>query len=109
MTVGEFSAWAFMPYGVAYNSTYPLLIHELGHSFGLCDTYENSPEMAVSNCSDVHASASSAADQPFSIMQSWRVFYLTPDDRDGIVALFQRFAGGLSRDGDSQRRPSSSL
>lgn len=111
MTVGEFSEWARIPYGVAFNSTYPLILHELGHSFGLCDTYQNSSDAGISNCSDEHASVSSAERQPFSIMQSWRVFYLTPDDRDGIRALFRRFADDRSRfgpdpaPGDLQRQP----
>jgi hypothetical protein len=96
MTIGEFSMWAHLPYGAVYSSTYSLLIHELGHSFGLCDTYENSPQSGPPNCSREHASTLSAETQPFSVMQSWRLFYLTPDDRDGIVNLFDRFADPLA-------------
>lgn len=97
MTIRDFSIWAHVPYGAVYGSTYSLIIHELGHSFGLCDTYENSPENGPSNCSNAHASTSSAETQPFSVMQSWRLFYLTPDDRDGIIDLFDRFAHGATR------------
>lgn len=91
MTVGDFSRWGRVPYGMAYACTYAALLHELGHSFGLCDTYENSPETGSSNCSDHYASTPSVDGQPFSVMKSSRMFYLTPDDKDGIVRLFNRF------------------
>ncbi len=65
-------------------STYRILIHEFGHSFGLCDTYAAQIEQ---QCDPAFRSA----EQPTSVMKDSMYFYLTDDDRAGVAALFARF------------------
>ena len=65
-------------------STYPSLIHELGHSFGLCDTYDATIK---DQCDPAYSSPS----QPSSVMKDSTYFYLTPDDVTAIKRLFERF------------------
>ncbi len=80
----DFSLHAQLDYRSVFWSTYPSLIHELGHSFGLCDTYEAKLKDA---CDPNYSSAL----QPESVMKDSSFFYLTDDDVTGIQRLFLRF------------------
>jgi hypothetical protein len=69
-------------------SSYAQIIHELGHAFGLCDTYQNGYE----TCDPHFLTAPTASGQPDSVMKSANdYFYLTRDDVNGIRALFETF------------------
>jgi hypothetical protein len=83
-TVQNFAKTQNLDPSTVFWSTYPSLIHELGHSFGLCDTYE----AAVKDQCD---QAYSSAVQPSSVMKDSTYFYLTPDDATAIQRLFARF------------------
>lgn len=83
-TVFGFSQEQSLDSNQVFWSTYPSLIHELGHSFGLCDTYE-APEK--DQCDPAYSSAT----HPSSVMKESNFFYLTPDDVTAIQHLFQRF------------------
>ena len=80
-TVQAFAAAQHLEYTAVFWSTYRLLIHEIGHSFGLCDTY---PSQVHVHCDPAFMSA----DQPSSVMYDSNYFYLTQDDVTGIKALF---------------------
>ncbi len=67
---------------VIFASTYPTLIHELGHAFGLCDTYAG-----ATNCEQFSVPLAS---QPPSVMSSDGYFYLTTDDIAGIRAFMAK-------------------
>jgi hypothetical protein len=83
-TVQAFAATQRLDYTAVFWSTYRLLIHEIGHSFGLCDTY---PSQVHVHCDPAFMSA----DQPSSVMYDSNYFYLTQDDITGIKALFARY------------------
>ncbi|MGZ3733330.1 MAG: hypothetical protein ACXVC0_00140 [Bdellovibrionota bacterium] len=83
-TVFGFSQAQSLDSNEVFWSTYPSLIHELGHSFGLCDTYEATEK-------DQCDPAFSSATHPSSVMKESNFFYLTPDDVTAIQRLFQRF------------------
>jgi hypothetical protein len=83
-TVQNFAKTQNLDPSTVFWSTYPSLIHELGHSFGLCDTYE-------ATIKDQCDPAFSSATQPSSVMKDSTYFYLTPDDVTAIQHLFARF------------------
>ena len=83
-TVLALSASRSLDYFAVYNTTYRALIHELGHSFGLCDTYA---EQIHVNCDPARMSV----EQPSSVMHDSTYFYLMPDDLAGLKVLFTRF------------------
>ena len=89
LTVGSFAEWASAPKAEVLFSSYPALIHEFGHAFGLCDT-DNNPQDY--DCDPNHVSVASPFDQPPSVMASDGYFYLTPDDIAGVRAVFHRFS-----------------
>ncbi len=76
--------WGEQSAAMVYNSSYPFLLHELGHSFGLCDTYD-----VTLNCDPRYVS--NWYSQPPSVMAADNFFYLTNDDISGIQHLFFRF------------------
>ncbi|HLE10515.1 MAG: hypothetical protein A2504_14375 [Bdellovibrionales bacterium RIFOXYD12_FULL_39_22] len=65
-------------------STYRVLLHELGHSFGLGDTY--TPEIDKSGDREFRSEK-----HPSSMMNDSNYFYITDDDKDGIKSLILRF------------------
>jgi hypothetical protein len=83
-TVQGFAKAQGLDPNVVFWSTYPSLIHEIGHAFGLCDTYE-------ATIKDQCDPAFSSATQPSSVMKDSTYFYLTPDDVTAIQHLFARF------------------
>jgi len=83
-TVQAFAKASTLDPNAVFWSTYPSLIHELGHSFGLCDTYE-------APMKDQCDPAYSTPEQPSSVMKDSTYFYLTTDDTTAIQRLFQRF------------------
>jgi hypothetical protein len=84
MTIAEFSATRKIDWLAVYYSTYKMLIHEFGHSFGLCDAHN-------AQVNDSCDSKFSSRDQPPSIMRDAKFFYLTGDDIIGIKRLFARY------------------
>lgn len=64
-------------------STYRVLLHELGHSFGLCDTIESQ----LGRCD--HGFLTDQRKN--SVMSDSWYMSLTSDDREGILQLFRRF------------------
>lgn len=79
----EFSSKYNVNYQSVYLSTYKMLLHEVGHAFGLCDTEES----LFRYCDTRHRSHN----RPPAIMNNADFFYLTPDDKMGIRAVFKRF------------------
>lgn len=90
MTVQTFATSRNLDYVSVFWSTYRALIHELGHSFGLCDTY-------IATMKDRCDPNFSSVDQPSSVMKDSNYFYLTDDDKEGIQRLFLRFQNVLGR------------
>ncbi len=66
-----------------FYNTYSDLFHEIGHAFGLCDTWKPN----VKYCDPAH----STPVQPDSAMFSATYFHLTEDDRQAINSIFERF------------------
>jgi hypothetical protein len=83
-TVPAFSASRKLDESEVFWSTFPSLLHELGHSFGLCDTYDATvkDQCDPKFSSDAH---------PSSVMKDSNYLYLTADDITAIRALFKRF------------------
>ncbi len=81
--------WANVSTPYVHFSSYPALIHEFGHAFGLCDTDDNPQDY---DCDPNHVSVASPVDQPLSVMASDGYFYLAPDDIAGVRAVFHRFS-----------------
>jgi hypothetical protein len=73
-----------VPWWDLYNSTYVTLIHELGHSFGLCDTYDGEFE---EQCDPRHR----LEERPDSVMKTSTWLTLRTDDVEGIRALVERY------------------
>lgn len=65
-------------------STLPVLIHEIGHTFGLCDTYWGTPQK---ECDP--ALQSKDKEQPSSVMSGVYAFFLTPDDIEGVNRAYE--------------------
>jgi hypothetical protein len=86
MTTRDFAILANVD-DVLTSSTYPVLIHELGHAFGLCDTND---EDFLDHCDLQWVSSSES--QPDSVMKTASFLYLTSDDIEGIQSLVRRFA-----------------
>lgn len=77
---------------VVASSTYPVLLHEIGHGFGLCDTDNDSDidhERFVQTCDMAYVSSKEM--QPESIMKRLNFFYLTDDDQQGVTEVVKRF------------------
>ena len=72
-------------YGPMFWTSYRVLLHEMGHAFGLCDTLES---IAHDHCDRAYLTPIFKN----SVMSDSNFLSLTDDDRDGIVALFRRFA-----------------
>lgn len=83
MSVGDFSGKYRVHYQRVYLSSYKMLLHEIGHAFGLCDT-----EDSLSKYCDVKFRTK--VHQP-AIMKNADFFYLTEDDKAGLAALIKRF------------------
>jgi hypothetical protein len=71
---------------VSFNSSFNILLHEIGHAFGLCDMYL--PAMTES-CDMNHVSHPINAYS--SIMREGGQLSLQQDDRDGVKSLFERY------------------
>jgi hypothetical protein len=84
MTAQQFTDFLGGDYYAVFWSTYRLLIHETGHSFGLCDTYDSQVQK---RCDPAFRTPT----QPSSVMKDSNYFYLTDDDVAGIQALFRRY------------------
>ncbi len=65
------------------DSTLSILLHELGHSLGLCHTYD------ISHCSKGNMLDVPAVQQPSSLMKSGDYLNLTADDTAGVMRLFE--------------------
>jgi hypothetical protein len=92
MDVEGYSKTSGYEYYRVYVSTYVMLIHEVGHAFGLCDTYGDAFDK---RCSKNHRSSRDVASQPVSVMSSSEIFYLTEDDLGGLEMLYY-IAKGIS-------------
>lgn len=68
---------------IAIMESYPILIHEMGHAFGLCDTYKGPHP----NCDPARSYGGAHSD---SVMMSSLYFHLLPDDIAGIRTLFRQ-------------------
>jgi len=84
---------------VVYWSTYRILIHELGHAFGLCDTKEN--ETAFAECDKAWKSEI----QPPSVMRETSYFYLLPDDVKGVNMVKQYLSFKLDHSKSAHTKP----
>ena len=84
-TLIEFSEKIGISPEQAHINTYSILFHEFGHAFGLCDT-----NAAMKDCDPEHSSGD-GNHQPSSVMRNAAFLYLTPDDRDGLSRLYQRY------------------
>lgn len=67
-----------------YMSIFHLLVHEVGHAFGLCDTYEDRNE-------DLCDKEYTTRTHNESVMKDCTQSYLTKEDVEGITSLFLRF------------------
>lgn len=75
-------------------STLPVLIHEIGHTFGLCDTYWGTPQKECDpelQGTGLHGPGPGphGRDQPSSVMSGVYAFFLTPDDIEGVNQAFR--------------------
>jgi hypothetical protein len=66
----------------AYYTSYKTIIHEVGHSFGLCDTLN-----PKNNCDSRYLTSR----QPKSVMKNSTFMYLTSDDIKGIRSVYKRY------------------
>jgi hypothetical protein len=71
---------------VSFNSSFNILLHEMGHAFGLCDMYQ--PALSES-CDMNHVS--NPIQPSGSLMMEGGQMHLEQDDRDGIKSLFVRY------------------
>jgi hypothetical protein len=71
---------------VSFNSSFNILLHEMGHAFGLCDMYQ--PAMSES-CDMRHVSM--PINSSDSLMREGGQMNLEQDDRDGVKSLFVRY------------------
>jgi hypothetical protein len=69
---------------IAMNS-YSVLIHEMGHAFGLCDTLD---DMIEKSCDKVYRSATPSQT---GVMYQPGPFFITGDDLAGLLALYDRY------------------
>lgn len=83
-SVPDFAKARNLEEGAVFWSTFPALLHELGHSFGLCDTYD-------ATMKDQCDPALSSAEQPASVMRDANYLDLTPDDATAIRRLFENY------------------
>lgn len=94
--LSQVANWARMKEQQIRMSSYPILIHEFGHSFGLCDTID---EEITATCKLDTLSVPSGTEQPESVMKSDGSMHLLDDDIAGINALYTDYAA------DRQFRP----
>lgn len=78
---GNASTVGLMP-GDLLCSTHLILVHEMGHAFGMCDTYG---KYAAEQC----AYPASRSNHPKSVMQMGFSFNLYPDDIEGIREVYE--------------------
>ena len=71
---------------VSFNSSFNILLHEMGHAFGLCDMYQ--PALSES-CDMNHVS--NPINESDSVMREGGQMHLEQDDRDGVKSLFVRY------------------
>jgi hypothetical protein len=64
-----------------YKFAYLTLLHEIGHTFGLCDMYNSQVHQCDPNLM--------SEDRPDSVMKVSNKFYLTDDDKAGIRKAFE--------------------
>lgn len=95
VNVLQFSINKQLDYQRVWHSTYNVLIHEMGHAFGLCDTYKGTSDLirASNDCQKEYLEK----DHPISVMKNADNFALYDDDKTGIVELFKKYAGLSSR------------
>src|SRR5262249_1064962 len=65
--------------------TLPVLTHEFGHVWGLCDQYEG-----PTNCDPEHSTSHKVLDSTMGAAGAREKIFLTDDDIDGIRALAAR-------------------
>jgi hypothetical protein len=70
LTLAEVSATRNIDWSAVYCSTYKMLIHEFGHSFGLYDGY-------IAKTIESYYTKFSSRDQPPSIMRDAKCFFIT--------------------------------
>lgn len=85
LTVSNFASKYNLPSKDVYWTTYKTLIHEIGHTLGLVDTYNPNFERQ----SDPNYRTE--GEQESSVMKDMNYFYLTNDDIEGIHSLVRRF------------------
>ncbi len=91
MDLYAFGSWANAPAPIFGYSSYPTLIHEMGHAFGLCDT---GGYPSAYDCDPKHVSVPSPLEQPVSVMNDGEdeYFYLKSDDIAGVRDAFSRYS-----------------
>lgn len=82
--LGEFAKINELDQYQLFWSSYRVLLHEIGHSFGLCDTLES---MINYECDPYFLTKQYNQ----SVMSDSMYLTLTDDDREGIRQLFKRF------------------
>ena len=71
---------------VAFNSSFVILLHEMGHAFGLCDMYGL---QLSEKCDKDHVSRPAIGSG--GVMREGGQLSLQQDDRDGVRSLFERY------------------
>lgn len=76
-----------------YYSSFPILLHELGHAFGLCDTYKPKSDefRKFIDCSPEYMNRN----HPDSVMKQGLKFNLYDDDKAAITEIFNSFKGKI--------------
>ena len=86
--IQDFADHHHVSYTQVYNSTYHVLLHEMGHAFGLCDTLL---KLISVQCDPTFVTPV----MHDTLMSDSTFVQLTPDDRTGIEELFRRFSSEL--------------
>lgn len=85
----DFAKYAGLEHDPVFWSTFRILLHEVGHAFGLCDTLSS---LSKTDCDPDFLTSISRQ----TVMSDSTYMSLTKDDEIGIVALFQRLARELT-------------
>ena len=93
MQIRDFARWARVDDDPVRLSTYPNILHELGHGFGLCDTADAEYELG---CDMNYVSA--RFHEIEGVMKVINYLYLTDDDQEGVSELAKRFVSMVKKD-----------